>query len=57
MKAAADIVLPNFGISGIDYVVIAKTKISTVRWDVLLEQIEKAFMIINEKIGKCKHFL
>ncbi len=55
MRAAAEVVLSRFAVSGIDYVIIAKRATATISWDVLLESIQTAVLFLNQKCLNAKN--
>lgn len=46
--------LPSLGLTGIDYVFIAKKSLVTANWNDFVDQAEKAIRNLNKKIEKCK---
>jgi len=52
MRAATEIVLTQFGVAGIDYVMIAKKATAEIEWDTLLESVHTAVIFLNRKISK-----
>jgi hypothetical protein len=56
MRAAASSVLKEFGLAGVDYVLIAKKSAFSVAWNELLEETTSAARFLNAKILKCKKF-
>lgn len=52
MRAAADIILPEYAIPGIDYVFIARKSIFTAEWTTILDTCKSAVIYLNRKILK-----
>ncbi|MDR1333738.1 MAG: ribonuclease P protein component [Holosporaceae bacterium] len=52
MRAAAALVLKNLGLSGVDYVLIAKKITSGAKWQDLVDEITAAVCFLNGKILK-----
>jgi ribonuclease P protein component len=54
MRAAADALLDEIGLSGIDYVFIAKRSTPSVGWMILLEDMRSGINFLNKKMQKCE---
>jgi len=54
MRAAADIIFPEYAISGVDYVFIARKSTFTAEWTDLLDICKSAVVYLNREISKCK---
>jgi RNase P protein component len=54
MRAAACELLAKFGLSGVDYVFIARKSTSEVRWEFLSEDMKSGIDSINKKMLKCE---
>lgn len=54
MRAAAEIVLPDVGCVGIDYVFIARKAMFSAEWSAILESCKSAVVYLNRKIAACK---
>jgi ribonuclease P protein component len=56
MRAVADLVLPEIGLAGVDYIFIARRSMPCVEWNLLLESVIEAVRFLNNKIQRCKKF-
>jgi ribonuclease P protein component len=56
MRAAADIVFNKVGLTGVDYVLIARKSAFDTSWDALMDETTSAARFLNGKISKCKNF-
>jgi len=52
LREAARILLPQHGVSGADYVFIARLDTATTRWERLLDDMEKALISLREPLEK-----
>jgi ribonuclease P protein component len=50
MRAAADVVLKEYGLAGVDYVLIARKSASDIVWNELLRETTSAVRFLNGKI-------
>jgi ribonuclease P protein component len=50
MRAAADVVLKDLGVFGVDYILIAKKSARTVGWNDLLDEMKTALRFLNNKM-------
>lgn len=55
MRAMAQQLLPELGLSSVDYVFIAKKSLVTANWPDFMAQAKKAVTHLNKKIEKCKN--
>jgi ribonuclease P protein component len=54
LRSAADILLQDVGLAGVDYVFIAREATFSEKWDVLLDETKSAIMFVNRKVLKCR---
>lgn len=54
MREAAGLLLPQYGISGADYVFIARLDTATTRWQRLLDDMEKALISLREPLQNAR---
>lgn len=54
MRAAAEIILPDVGRVGIDYVFIARKAMFSAEWSAILKSCKSAVVYLNRKIAECK---
>ncbi|MDR3179418.1 MAG: ribonuclease P protein component [Holosporaceae bacterium] len=54
MRALADAIITDIGMSGVDYVFIAKSAICHADWSLLLNDTRRAVLLLNRKLLKCK---
>jgi hypothetical protein len=56
MRALADVVFGESGLSGVDYVMIAKKPVFSADWNALTNETLSAVRFLNNKVSKCKSF-
>ncbi|GHT90514.1 ribonuclease P protein component [Alphaproteobacteria bacterium] len=53
MRAIADIVANEVGMSGVDYVFIARKSMYSAEWSQLIDSAKRAFESLNRKVQRC----
>jgi hypothetical protein len=56
MRAVSDMILNKAGMTGTDYIFIAKKSTFDVDWNDLVDKTAFAINFLNNKISKCKKF-
>jgi hypothetical protein len=54
MRAAADMIFPQIGLAGVDYVLIARKSTPSANWSQFIEEVAQAVNFLNNKILQCK---
>jgi ribonuclease P protein component len=54
MRAAVDLIFPQSGSAGVDYVLIAKKSVFNIDWNSLLDEIIRAVRFLNNRVTKCR---